>query len=83
MTMFNMTIKAIATRMVGDQTGAEEHITSEFTVQGDDAVSASEGAICNFKAKYTLGLDGSQRDCANLDDFEITSIQVVPQEDKP
>ncbi len=63
---FNMTIQATATRMVGDQTGAEETLQSEFIVHGSDALSASKGQTELFKEHY-----------ADLDDLEITDILIV------
>ncbi len=80
MSTFKITLRATGTRMISDQTGAEETIQSEFIGHGTDALDASKDATTDFRARYsTIGsLDKNMVGCADLDDFEITAIIVEP-----
>ena len=80
MKQFNVTIKAEATRMVDDQTGATETITSEFIAKGKDALHATNDSVDLFKSRYTTGIDSNLIGCADLDDFEITEIRIEPHD---
>ncbi len=69
MRWFNVMIKADATRIVGEQTAAGETIQSEFQIQAENALKASDEAAATFTQDYNT---------CNVEDLEITHIHVEP-----
>lgn len=69
---YEVTIHAICTRMVGDQTGAEEDITSTFLAYGEDALVASNGVLAAFRVTYG----------EILQDIDVRELHVIPHREE-
>jgi hypothetical protein len=83
MKTFLITLTATATRALENGAITSETIISQFTAEGTDALAASNGAVEEFKSRYTADSmpDRNLVGCADLDDFEITAITVHEDEE--
>ena len=81
MRTFNVTIMAEGSRTISDGTESLEEIKSTFIVHGENVLDASEAAVQQFIERYTTELEGADQGCADLSDFEVIMISIVPHDE--